>query len=96
MSRCPAPVVLPVPELYDDLVEMKIRQIRGGLAISVNNEEEQLVHKIEESGALARDTLDEREQELARRLVSRGVLTKSFKEDRVFFRFNDLEDVWRD
>ena len=91
MSR---PIVL--PDLFDDLIEMKIRQIRGGLAIAVNNEENQLVTKIEESGAVPRENLDERERELARRLVSRGVLTKSLKDDRVYYRFNDLEDVWRD
>lgn len=96
MTRPQRPVVVPVPELYSDLVEMKIRQIRGGLAIAVNNEEEELVKRIEEGGITDRDALSEREVEMARSLVSRGVLNKSFKDGKVLFRFNDLEDVWRD
>ena len=96
MRRLQPPVVLPVPDLYDDLVEMRIRQVRGGLAIAINNEEETLVKRIEEGGITDRDALSEREVEIARSLVSRGVLTKSFKEGKVLFRFNDLEDFWRD
>jgi hypothetical protein len=88
-----APVV-PVPQKR--LQEMKIREVRGGLVISVNNEENELIEKIEKEGSIRKSNLSEREREVAFRLTSRGVLLRLREEDEIAYRFNGLDDVWRD
>jgi hypothetical protein len=76
---------------------MRFIEIRGGLSIPVSSEEQDLLERIEESdeGMVDRTSLSERERELARKMVSRGVLNRSKNDGNIFYLKNDLEDLWR-
>jgi hypothetical protein len=75
---------------------MRFIEIASGLPTAVSNEELELVRKIREAHKIERSKLDEREQELARRLVSRGILNRLTQEGHSVYEFNGLEEVWRD
>lgn len=76
---------------------MRFREIRGGLQVPVSNEEQALLERIEKSSGMFRKDLNERERELARLMVSRGVLNRMRDDNReVRYLINDLEDIWRD
>lgn len=74
---------------------MRIRTIRGGYAVPVNNEEEDLIVLAEKDDGVPRFCLDERQRELAHRLVSRGLLRRISREDKTYYVPNELDDVWR-
>jgi len=80
---------------YDDLSEMRILMVKGGLAMAISNEEDSLVSRIISENSISKSSLTIRERELARKLVSRGVLISMLYENEIIYRFNDLEDVWR-
>jgi len=83
-------------KLFRPLYEMKILRIKGGIAIPVNNEELELIDKIKDEKKTSYESLSEREQELAFRLTSRGLLKRSTLDDKIFYAYNGLDDVWRD
>lgn len=75
---------------------MRFREIRGGIQVPVSNEEQELLERIEKSSGTLRKDLNERERELARLMVSRGVLNRvRDQEQQVRYLINDLEDLWR-
>lgn len=75
---------------------MRFREIRGGIQVPVSNEEQELLERIEQSSGMFRKDLNERERELARLMVSRGVLNRMRDQDsQVRYLINDLEDLWR-
>ena len=69
--------------------------VKGGLAMAISNEEDSLVSRIISENSISKSSLTIRERELARKLVSRGVLISMLYENEIIYRFNDLEDVWR-
>ena len=74
---------------------MRWIDISGGLRITVNNEEYQLIEKIYDN-PLKKNELNEREQEVARILVNRGILIRVKDEnEKIKFRYNKLQDLWR-
>lgn len=74
---------------------MKFIEIAGGVVTPVSNEELVLLEKIKGSGKpYPKSLLDERQRELARQMVTRGVLTRLLVEDKICFVYNDLEDLW--
>jgi len=74
---------------------MKFLEIAGGFLYPVSNEESMLIEKIKGLGQpYPKSQLDERQRELARQLVNRGVLTRVLVEDKLCFVYNDLEDLW--
>lgn len=76
---------------------MRFREIRGGIRIAISMEEETLLERIGQSVSVLRGDLTEREQEVARKLVSRGALDRvRDDEDRVHYVVNELDDLWRD
>ena len=77
---------------------MRYRDIRGGFSVPVSNEEHELLERIEatEGKQIPREELDEREQELARKMVSRGTLNRFRRDDSTVYVINDLDDIWRD
>lgn len=76
---------------------MRFYEIKGGIHIPLSNEELILVGYLEEKPSLSSEELDERGLELARLLVSRGVLNRIENDDNtVEFTLNKLEDIWRD
>lgn len=75
---------------------MRFIEIRGNMLVPISNEESVLLERVK--GAIDPITsrqLDEREQELARRLVHRGVLDRVKIDDKSCYIYNDLEEVWR-
>lgn len=76
---------------------MRFREIRGGLRIAISNEENELLEHIGKSVSVLRQDLNERQQEVARKLVSRGALDRvRDDQDRVHYIVCDLQDLWRD
>ena len=69
---------------------MRIIEIQGGLIMPVGNREYKLINKINEStdGFLYKEDLSERENELARNLVSRGALLRLQDGDSIKFGAN--------
>jgi len=73
---------------------MRYQEIASGLRIALSCEEQELLDS--KKGPFAKDTLDEREQEVARLMVSHGVLDQYPHEDRVFYHVSSINDIWRD
>lgn len=63
----------------------------------VSNEEQSLIEMIEssEEDIVKRQDLDERQQELARKMVSRGVLERVQKDGSIHYKVSRLDDIWR-
>lgn len=63
----------------------------------VSNEEQALLDKIEESDSpIDRTMLTEREQELARKMISRGLLVMRKINETTCYFVNNPKDLWRD
>jgi hypothetical protein len=79
---------------------MRIHELLNGLRTPLSNEESRLVKKIknhceEHDEPFFRATLDEREQEVAKNLVSRGVLTRTKKDGKICYKVCSASSVWR-
>ncbi len=74
---------------------MRWHEIASGFRVPVYTEEQELLDMLAKE-PVSSDTLDERQQELAQQLVSRGVLTFFTKDDKMFFRPSSAKDIWRD
>lgn len=74
---------------------MKFIEVCGGLLQPVSNEENIIVEKVRGYGKpLPRVILDEREKELAKGLVRRGLLTRTMIENKICFMVNNIEEIW--
>jgi hypothetical protein len=73
---------------------MRFIEILGGLQAPITNEEDTLVNKIIQERSMPKKKLDEREQEIARKLTSRGILKRVKIEGDTFYKINSLEQVW--
>jgi len=73
---------------------MRFRDI-SGIQMPVSNEEDELVVKIEESESISRDDLNYREREVARKLVSRGILDRFSKDETLFYTLNSSNEIDR-
>lgn len=74
---------------------MRFIEIRGNTLVPVSNEEMMLIEKVKGSvDPLTHRQLDEREGEVARQLVHRGVLSRMKIDDENCFIYNDIEDIW--
>jgi hypothetical protein len=74
---------------------MRYHEIASGLRMAVSCEEQELIDKAD-GEPFEKDTLDERDQELARLMVSRGVLDQYPQDGRVFYHVSSVNDIWRD
>lgn len=74
---------------------MRYHEIASGLRLAVSCEEQDLLDKAE-GEPFDKDDLDEREQELARLMVSRGVLDHYPHDGHVFYHLSSANDIWRD
>ena len=75
---------------------MRYFQIAAGIRLPVYSEEQELLDRIPEHKFLTQKDLDEREQEIARLMVSRGVLAQKVKDGVFYYRPNSDMDIWRD
>jgi hypothetical protein len=74
---------------------MRYHEIASGLRIALSCEEQDLIDRAK-GKPLEKNALDEREQELARLMVSRGVLDQYRDDDQVFYHVSSVHDIWRD
>jgi hypothetical protein len=75
---------------------MRYFEIAGGLRMPVNEEEQEVLTLIQESEHSIDDSnLDERQQEVARKMVSRGLLNRLQKDGKIYYEPNGLPDIWR-
>ncbi len=75
---------------------MRYHEIASGLRILLSSEEQDLLDRAEADG-LARDAMGERDREVARLMVSRGLLhRRRSKDGNVFYRVNSAKDIWRE
>lgn len=65
---------------------MRYFEITSGVRIPVSGEEQELIDKIGDS--MPKADLNEREQELARLMVSRGLLIRSRRDGNIYFTKN--------
>ncbi len=73
---------------------MRYHEIASGLRIALSCEEQDLLDR-NKGRPIEKDSLDEREQELARLMVSRGVLDQYPHDNHVFYHVSSVNDNWR-
>jgi len=76
---------------------MRFLEIRGGIQIPVSLEEQDLIDLIEsnDNAIIKRSDLDERQKEVARKMVSRGVLERTQHNGSLYYVVSNLDDLWR-
>ena len=74
---------------------MRYQEIASGLRVPLSCEEQELIDRAN-GGPIAKDLLDERGQELARLMVSRGVLEQYPSDGTVYYHVSSANDIWRD
>jgi hypothetical protein len=67
----------------------------AGMQVPVYTEEQDLLDRAEKA-PLAKSQLDEREQELMRQMISRGVIRYYRKGNDTFYRTISVKDIWKD
>ena len=73
---------------------MRFFEITSGIRINVSHEEQQILDRA--THQLAKSDLDDREKEVARRMVSRGLLKRLKKPDKKIYFKNNKDDLRRD
>lgn len=68
---------------YDDLTEWSMARTKAGISIPVSSEELEIIEMCKSK--VYKKTLDEREKEVARKMVSRGVLNRYSDNDGIYF-----------
>ena len=66
---------------------MRFHEIKSGIRLPASNEETDLIEKVKENNYVLNEDLDQREQELARKLTSRGLLERKFIDHKMVFCF---------
>jgi|JTFO01.1.fsa_nt_gb hypothetical protein len=75
---------------------MRYVEIAGGINIMISNEEQELLDMYRELGRIKKAELTERGQELARILVSKGVLNRvTNSNNETYYIPNKQEKLWR-
>jgi hypothetical protein len=76
---------------------MRYYEIASGIRIPVSSEEQELLDRITKKGFFCKkDFSDERDEEVARLMLSRGVLSQIKKNDELCYKPNSVNDIWRD
>lgn len=73
---------------------MRYYEIAGGLRMDVSEEEYEFLKHGNEV-IIEDDSLDERNKEVARKMVSRGLLNRHYDGEKLFYVPNGLADIWR-
>lgn len=73
---------------------MRFFEISSGLRIPVSEEEQEILDMISE-GTVKESMLDERRNEVARLMVSRGLLNREDADEDATFTANRAADLWR-
>jgi hypothetical protein len=73
---------------------MRFFEISSGVRLSVNEEEQVLLNRAVEK-SIRVEELEERDGEVARNMVSRGLFHREQDDDGEFYTVNDCADLWR-
>jgi hypothetical protein len=73
---------------------MRYRDI-AGMQVPVYTEEQDLLDRAEKA-PLAKSQLDERERELIRQMISRGLMRYYRRNNETMYRTVSVNDIWRD
>jgi DNA-binding NarL/FixJ family response regulator len=74
---------------------MRFYEISSGMRMPVNEEEQALLDRAAEKHSIHRSQLSEREQEVARLMVSRGLLNRGKDDEGIYYTPNTAADLWR-
>ena len=74
---------------------MRFYEISSGLRLPISEEEQEVMDLISNEGRYPKSKLDERQREVARLMVSRGLLVREREDDVTFLRPNNAVDIWR-
>jgi hypothetical protein len=72
---------------------MRYHEIAAGFQVPINGEEQELLAQANPN--LVQDSMDERDQQLAQLMVSRGLLRQFMKDGKVHYRPDSERDIWR-
>lgn len=68
---------------YEDLTEWSYAETTSGIRVPISSEEQEILNKC--GSPLRKRNMDDREQEVARRMVSRGVLHRRKDDEGIYF-----------
>ena len=71
---------------------MRYVEFTTGLQTFVSGEEQDLIETINEKGRVAKRDLTEREQEVARRLAEKSILTRQKTDDKIYYKISRTAD----
>lgn len=74
---------------------MRFYEISSGLRVPVDTEQQELIDRAIEARRLREDDLEERAAEVARLMLSRGLLRQKKDDDGMYYEPNDSADLWR-
>ena len=72
---------------------MRMIEVVGGYKIALSSEESTLVEEIRTRGNVTKKELTERQAEVARRLVGKGVLSRQKSDKGIYFSFRGLSNL---
>lgn len=75
---------------------MRFYEISSGFRVPVSQEEQDILDIISKNGdKVAKTDLDERQNEVARKMVTRGLLHRKKDSNGTWLTPNGLQDIWR-
>jgi hypothetical protein len=74
---------------------MRYHEVASGLRMVLHGEDQDLLNHAKD-GVIAQEDLDERDREVARLLVSRGVLDQYKHNGAIFYHVSSAADIGRD
>lgn len=74
---------------------MRFFEISSGFRVPVDEEQQHIIDLAVEKRQLRNTDLDERSEEVARLMVTRGLLNRESDDDGIYYMPNDAADLWR-
>ncbi len=74
---------------------MRFYEVSSGVRMPVNEEEQGLLNRAMEARELRSDDLEERDEEVARQMVTRGLFDRHHDDKGQFYTVNSCADLWR-
>ena len=74
---------------------MRYHEIASGIRVVVSSEQQEILDLIGDK-TVPNNTMDERQREVARLMVSRGLLDRVKSDNVIALKVNSVKDVWRD
>lgn len=74
---------------------MRYIEINGGLKVHITEEEDQLYSRVIEERMIEKSVLTEREREIAKKLVSRGIFDRTKVDNSWSYSVNSLKRIER-